>query len=986
MTALRVRFVELFLLLTIVASPRSFAQDLTGTYTSDDGGLYYVQAVGDGTFWWAGLSLDRDLPVDYVWHRGLYFTNVFRGTITGNTITGEWADVSRGTTLNSGSLTLAISTPNNVPLLTKVSSTGGFGGSTWNKTDAVDDINFNGSPVDIISRFNAVHKDQADGGSALGDDNLKAYRDQSVFYGRISNPYLGSSGGIGETLPHVGYGPGIPWLVKNQDNNDYWYYDFSQPDRDFQTFACYNALDADFDMNVNVDINRMEDYFSTTGWGNRTTGPTVYSLKFGNSAIQTKLNYGAFLHAEALMYGKAGTCDSLYDPTYGYASLLPGWGDLYSASVLVNGRPINGNLSGTNCNTFIEPCPYLVGADGTNYLVSPIGIQFGNLLLSSFGNGKLDSNGILGDGSGTYVRLTGSLVLDCGHFSKSIDDWGHTCDDDTDDPDQIASNQNQEIHPIYSIDVINSPFRPEDFDVAARPNLTGAWGGTDGSTYYVRQIGNTIWWLGMMRDRQPMQPGSNFPVIGYNQLQNAPDASCASTQCWIFANVFKGTITHATLFDIVEGDWAGVPQSTGSGSAGGHLTFYVYSGKSMSPTTTGTVFPPSIDKMYEPEDTTPPISALTVGSPQYSANALPLFVSGATGFTASGTDDSSGVQNLWYRFFAQGSTAPAYTPVIASSAMFALTGSDGLYEVDSYATDNAGNDENTHSTSVYLDNTPPVTTIVAPAPIQYGHSDSITLNYSESDGAGSGVNALSIVPTMDGQTSSQFGADLRSGQVISLESMSLSPHTFSVGAADNLGNAGSNSVTFTITVTFDSLKGDINNLTSQGCIDNLGRSLLAKFAAAQQVDGKGQVQTAINILSAALYEVEAQSGMHIATTCKDPVGRSFNPVNLLTGDIQFMQSTLAGQLQADPILGSVVSSTNVAVSGATVNLLSGKTLLAQTVTDSAGLYYFADVSNLGQGGNYVVTISLPKGFKSSTPSAQNFTWSGNMVVASFLLK
>jgi len=89
------------------------------------------------------------------------------------------------------------------------------------------------------------------------------------------------------------------------------------------------------------------------------------------------------------------------------------------------------------------------------------------------------------------------------------------------------------------------------------------------------------------------------------------------------------------LFDIVEGDWAGVPQSTGSGSAGGHLTFYVYSGKSMSPTTKGTVFPPSIDKMYEPEDTTPPISALTVGSPQYSANALPLFVSGATGFTAS---------------------------------------------------------------------------------------------------------------------------------------------------------------------------------------------------------------------------------------------------------------------------------------------------------------------------------------------------------------
>jgi hypothetical protein len=38
------------------------------------------------------------------------------------------------------------------------------------------------------------------------------------------------------------------------------------------------------------------------------------------------------------MYGKAGTCDSPFDSTYGYASLLPGWADLYSASILINGQ------------------------------------------------------------------------------------------------------------------------------------------------------------------------------------------------------------------------------------------------------------------------------------------------------------------------------------------------------------------------------------------------------------------------------------------------------------------------------------------------------------------------------------------------------------------------------------------------------------------------------------------------------------------------
>ena len=58
----------------------SCARNLTGTYKADDGGVYYMEQSGS-TLWWAGLSLDRQLPADYVWHRGLEFTNVFRGTI-----------------------------------------------------------------------------------------------------------------------------------------------------------------------------------------------------------------------------------------------------------------------------------------------------------------------------------------------------------------------------------------------------------------------------------------------------------------------------------------------------------------------------------------------------------------------------------------------------------------------------------------------------------------------------------------------------------------------------------------------------------------------------------------------------------------------------------------------------------------------------------------------------------------------------------------
>ena len=57
--------------------------DLTGTYRADDGGIYYMQQAGN-ILVWAGMSLDSGLPADNVWHRGLDFTNVFRGTINGD--------------------------------------------------------------------------------------------------------------------------------------------------------------------------------------------------------------------------------------------------------------------------------------------------------------------------------------------------------------------------------------------------------------------------------------------------------------------------------------------------------------------------------------------------------------------------------------------------------------------------------------------------------------------------------------------------------------------------------------------------------------------------------------------------------------------------------------------------------------------------------------------------------------------------------------
>ena len=736
-------------------------RNLTGTYMADDGGIYYLQQSGS-TLWWTGLSLDRELPADYVWHRGLYFTNVFRGTINSdNTIVGEWSDVSRGLTLNSGTLTVKIDNSRGVTKLTKLTATGAFGATTWTRTDPLDDTKFNGSTLDIISRFDAVHKND---GSTI-HDNLKPYRDATALYGRLvsrhldylaENPYH-----VEAEFPHVNYGkdfsPPIPNGVPNDDCPG-TYLDFGQGDRDFTTFARSNedgkgCLDADLDIRLKIDLDKLEPDFYTTGWGDRNQGPKVFSLKLNDATTRQKLHYApneAYMGAELLMFGKAGTGDSLQDGSFGFASLLPGWADLFSTSVLVNGRPINGKLPSpqpTDTCDFIQPCPRF----------DPLGIQIGNLALVE----------------GVYLRITGPLVLDCGH------EFGHDCFDekpdkspdcaitDPGDSDCVSSHQNQEIHPIYSIDIINFPFRPEDILKDARKNLTGTWGGSDGSTYYVRQIGNTIWWLGQMRDRQPMQRGTNFPIIGALQLKAAFDADdppCPSQQCWAFATVFKGTITESPIQVVIEGDWAGVPQSTSAGSFGGHMKFFVFNHKIIVGATPS-IFPVTIEKMYEPEDTTPP-----------------------------------------------------------------------------------------------------VITINQPAATQYLHNATFTLNYSVTDGAGSGVQ--SFTPLMDNAIL-VGNHSLQSGQAIKLlAEMNLGQHTFTVNATDNAGNEDSSSVTFTILVTPDSIKDDVNQFVATGAIRSRGlaNSLLAKLNTASNARATGDCATANNDCQAFIKELQTQIGRGVEAT------------------------------------------------------------------------------------------------------------------------
>jgi len=102
--------------------------NLSGTWTANDGGTYWVRQIGS-CLWWTGFSG----PVNTV-TMGRTFANAFLGTVTSKFVSGSWADVPRGGTTGSGTLILGFSVSGTSGRLYKISGTGSaFGGSVWTR-------------------------------------------------------------------------------------------------------------------------------------------------------------------------------------------------------------------------------------------------------------------------------------------------------------------------------------------------------------------------------------------------------------------------------------------------------------------------------------------------------------------------------------------------------------------------------------------------------------------------------------------------------------------------------------------------------------------------------------------------------------------------------------------------------------------------------------------------------------------------------------
>ena len=440
---------------------------LTGCWSSDDGMLFFLSQNGN-TLWWVGLDQGPGLQ-----GQGLNITTVFQGAVNsvaptnpgafgaarpiavppvGLGIQGVWADVPRGTRLLSGTIVLQPESSRNGPVhvLNVSAQTGGFTASRLTRV-----VYAPPQQEDIQSLFKLVHKNTSDSETLASEGGLLNLPNLTAY----KDPVVVFGSVAGHTSS--------PTVVANRRPTDGVTY------ADFICTHGGGGLDGDVTFDLVLDSDRLDPNFWIEGWE-----PGVDPQNF-----LAKVNANRrLLHLELVMFARNASCgepENFNDPV-----LLPGWQEMGGDSVLINGRPLNGAVE-------LQPVP---GHSPPPLQVAAIGGKAIHSLNS--------------------VRVTGALVLDCGH-TDSIGTLFDRCQATN------ASFANQEIHPVYAIDVI---------DATSQENLTGVWGDNYGMTYYLNQVGDTVWWFGM----GPFRNGS-------------------------LAQVFQGVATNGTI----EGSWQDVPLGTG---------------------------------------------------------------------------------------------------------------------------------------------------------------------------------------------------------------------------------------------------------------------------------------------------------------------------------------------------------------------------------------------------------------------------------------
>ena len=250
-------------------------------------------------------------------------------------------------------------------------------------------------------------------------------------------------------------------------------------------------------------------------------------------------------------------------------------------------------------------------------------------------------------------------------------------------------------------------------------------------------------------------------------------------------------------------------------------------------------------------------------------------------------------------------------------------------------------------------------------------SSAVTLTASGPSGFQESFSSNPVTPSSDSSKSSTLTISL---------GPSVTAGSYTVHVTGTSGAlTHTTSVIVNVKATIAGITNVIGSFRTVGAIDNSGisNSLTGKLAEAQTYVSSGDNQTATNILSAMDNEINAQSGKHVTSSA----------AAALITDTQALQGSLSANLSSDPVMGYVVNSSNMPIAGAAVNVLDPSgAVVATATTDSTGFYFFPLTSRWTLGQSYAVKATLPKGYKASTPTSQNFAWQASqLVLSSFVI-
>jgi hypothetical protein len=443
--------------------------DLSGYWLADDGCQYYLSQEAD-QLCWAGLD-------NHGWfHDGLRASNVFFGELileppfigapVTEFIAGQWFDVPRGPSMSSGSLTLTMEADSSgeVIAINRQSATGGFRATHWQRSARETD------PEDNRFWFHKPAPIYTDGAEDL---HQLAFKNDGTPLAVDIHPYRNVV---------VAYG----WLRYDDDAKGFrrpfgqQLVDWGKTLEDFRDGDHGGDRDANFDLSLDLLAFHNHLALSTIEWL-PGKDPRVIEGKL-RWAAEHQGQGESPVKCEMAMYG-----DSLYIPGIGYEPLkdhdsppagssfrdiLPGWAQLEGNSILVNGRPVNGNIG--------------IGA--------PIPRDNPDVERELTSLGGLDL-----PPDRTYIRVTGVLAIDCGHFACNDLFCADQCWDDPDEDDELEQN-NVEIHPVYAVDLINA---------TRTADLSGTWGADNGDTIYLHQVGQIVMGLRL----PPLGTGNSITVL-----------------------------------------------------------------------------------------------------------------------------------------------------------------------------------------------------------------------------------------------------------------------------------------------------------------------------------------------------------------------------------------------------------------------------------------------------------------------------------------